>query len=190
MSGTDALQNPARVAIMGSGSGEPRYALVIPTRATRVTLWARRPELAGKILRAPPIPTTFPTCTAGVVEGSQRSSASNERSRFCGACRACTIPPQQPQSLADPRKRHCGESGERHRAGQRAADEQVIAEAGQISPERIVVVTGPDLAREIAERQPSASVVASVSPGTARAFQTVCHTSRFRAYTNTDVIRV
>ena len=40
---------------------------------------------------------------------------------------------------------------------------EVIAEAAGIEPERIAVVTGPNLAREIAERQPSASVVASVS---------------------------
>jgi glycerol-3-phosphate dehydrogenase (NAD(P)+) len=65
---------------------------------------------------------------------------------------------------------------------------EVVAEAGDIAPDRIVAVTGPNLAREIAERQPSASVVASVSPATAEAFQAVCHTARFRAYTNTDVI--
>ena len=50
------------------------------------------------------------------------------------------------------------------------------------------MVTGPNLAREIAERQPSASVVASVSLPTAEALQAACHTPRFRAYTNTDVI--
>ena len=50
------------------------------------------------------------------------------------------------------------------------------------------MVSGPNLAREIAERQPSASVVASVSRATAEALQAVCHTPRFRAYTNTDVI--
>ena len=50
------------------------------------------------------------------------------------------------------------------------------------------MVTGPNLAREIAERQPSASVVASVVLDTAEALQTVCHTPRFRAYTNTDVV--
>jgi glycerol-3-phosphate dehydrogenase (NAD(P)+) len=65
---------------------------------------------------------------------------------------------------------------------------EVIAEAGSIAAERIVVVTGPNLAREIAERQPSASVVASVSLAKAEAFQTICHTARFRAYTNTDVV--
>ena len=65
---------------------------------------------------------------------------------------------------------------------------QVIAEAGAIAADRIAVVTGPNLAREIAERQPSASVVASVVLDTAEALQVVCHTPRFRAYTNTDVI--
>ena len=65
---------------------------------------------------------------------------------------------------------------------------EVISEAGNIGPDRIAVVTGPNLAREIAERQPSASVVASVSLATAEALQNVCHTARFRAYTNTDVI--
>jgi glycerol-3-phosphate dehydrogenase (NAD(P)+) len=65
---------------------------------------------------------------------------------------------------------------------------QVIAEAAAVAPERIAVVTGPNLAREIAERQPSASVVASVSPATAEALQQTCHTARFRAYTNPDVV--
>ena len=60
---------------------------------------------------------------------------------------------------------------------------EVISEAGNIGPDRIAVVTGPNLAREIAERQPSASVVASVSLATAEALQNVCHTARFRAYT-------
>ena len=48
---------------------------------------------------------------------------------------------------------------------------EVVAEAGDIAPDRIVVVTGPNLAREIAERQPSASVVASASPATPRHFR-------------------
>lgn len=65
---------------------------------------------------------------------------------------------------------------------------EVISEAGDIPPERLAVVTGPNLAREIAERQPSASVVASTAEATAGALQNVCHTARFRAYTNADVI--
>ena len=65
---------------------------------------------------------------------------------------------------------------------------EVIAETTGISADRLAVVTGPNLAREIAERQPSASVVASTSADMAAALQRVCHTARFRAYTNADVI--
>ena len=65
---------------------------------------------------------------------------------------------------------------------------EVIAEVAGVPPERLAVVTGPNLAGEIAERQPSASVVASTSLATAEGLQVVCHTARFRAYTNTDVV--
>jgi len=51
-----------------------------------------------------------------------------------------------------------------------------------------VVVTGRNVAREIAERQPSASLVASVSLATAEACETICHTARFRAYIISDVV--
>ena len=57
-----------------------------------------------------------------------------------------------------------------------------------VEPERLAVVTGPNLAREIAARQPSASVAASVSEETARDVQRICHTPSFRVYTNADVV--
>jgi glycerol-3-phosphate dehydrogenase (NAD(P)+) len=52
---------------------------------------------------------------------------------------------------------------------------------------RVAVVSGPNLAREIARRQIAATVVASSSPATALALQEACHTPYFRPYTNTDV---
>ena len=65
---------------------------------------------------------------------------------------------------------------------------EVITEVTGIEPERVAVLTGPNLSHEIAERQPSASVVASCSPRTAELVQKICHTPTFRPYTNTDVI--
>ncbi|HEX8508001.1 MAG TPA: NAD(P)H-dependent glycerol-3-phosphate dehydrogenase, partial [Propionibacteriaceae bacterium] len=65
---------------------------------------------------------------------------------------------------------------------------QVITETSRVDAERIAVVSGPNLSREIIERRPSASVVASVSVETANALQSICHTPTFRPYTNTDVI--
>lgn len=65
---------------------------------------------------------------------------------------------------------------------------EVIAEVTGAPPERIAVVTGPNLAAEIGAEQPAATVVASVSPAAAAAVQQVCHTSYLRPYTNRDVI--
>jgi glycerol-3-phosphate dehydrogenase (NAD(P)+) len=53
---------------------------------------------------------------------------------------------------------------------------------------RISVVTGPNLAAEIAARQFTASVVACSDSAGAESLQRACHTPYFRPYTNTDVI--
>jgi glycerol-3-phosphate dehydrogenase (NAD(P)+) len=65
---------------------------------------------------------------------------------------------------------------------------EVIAEVTGAGPERIAVVSGPNLAREIAEGQPAAAVVACADEGTAARLQKLCHSPAFRPYTNTDVI--
>jgi glycerol-3-phosphate dehydrogenase (NAD(P)+) len=65
---------------------------------------------------------------------------------------------------------------------------EVIQEAAGVGPERVVVVTGPNLAGEIANRQPAATVVACTDEAVARRFQEACHTPYFRPYTNTDVV--
>jgi glycerol-3-phosphate dehydrogenase (NAD(P)+) len=65
---------------------------------------------------------------------------------------------------------------------------EVITEVVDAPPDRIAVVSGPNLAREIAQRQYAATVVACTDEETARGLQQACHTAYFRAYTNTDVV--
>jgi glycerol-3-phosphate dehydrogenase (NAD(P)+) len=54
--------------------------------------------------------------------------------------------------------------------------------------DRIGVLTGPNLAREVALGQPTASVVAIEDADTAAALQSVFMTATFRVYTNPDVV--
>jgi len=65
---------------------------------------------------------------------------------------------------------------------------EVIASVLGAAPQRIAVVTGPNLAAEIAARQFTASVVACADMAGAESLQRACHTPYFRPYTNTDVI--
>lgn len=65
---------------------------------------------------------------------------------------------------------------------------EVIAEVTGAGPERIAVVSGPNLAGEIVHRQPAAGVVACKSEDVAQRLQAVCQTGYYRPYTNADVV--
>jgi glycerol-3-phosphate dehydrogenase (NAD(P)+) len=65
---------------------------------------------------------------------------------------------------------------------------QVIAEITEAGPERIAVISGPNLAKEIARREPAASVVACEDEDVAKMLQARCHSPAFRPYTSIDVL--
>jgi glycerol-3-phosphate dehydrogenase (NAD(P)+) len=59
-----------------------------------------------------------------------------------------------------------------------------------VGSERVAVLSGPNISREIAAGLPAATVIASVAPETAKHFQELVGTPMFRAYTDTDVVGV
>ena len=67
---------------------------------------------------------------------------------------------------------------------------QVIAEVAQIPESRVAVLSGPNLAREIAQRQPAATTVACASEESAMQLADAITTAYFRPYYTTDVVGV
>lgn len=67
---------------------------------------------------------------------------------------------------------------------------EVIAQELGLNNDRIVVVSGPNLAMEIARCEPTASVVACTDEAVASWVASLCTPSYFRPYTNTDVVGV
>jgi glycerol-3-phosphate dehydrogenase (NAD(P)+) len=66
---------------------------------------------------------------------------------------------------------------------------QVLAEEVQsISPSSIAVLTGPNLAKEVAQGFPAASTIACADAATAEMLQELFHTEAFSCYTNSDVV--
>ena len=62
---------------------------------------------------------------------------------------------------------------------------------GDVLPaDRIAVLSGPNISREIAAGLPAPTVIASTDRETAQAFQVLIGTPMFRAYTNDDVVGV
>jgi glycerol-3-phosphate dehydrogenase (NAD(P)+) len=65
---------------------------------------------------------------------------------------------------------------------------EVICEVTGAGSDRVAALSGPNLAREIAEEQPSATVIACADTARAEALQAACHTRYFRPYTNPDLV--
>jgi len=179
----------SRVAVMGSGSWGTAFSMVLSDAGQEVSMWARRDSVVAGINSEHRNPDYFadidlaPTVIASTdpraaMEGAEFVVMAVPSQTLRANLETWTIPGDAVVvSLA---------KGIELGTGLRAS--QIIEQVAGIEPDRVAVVTGPNLAREIAERQPSGSVVASTSLKTAERLQAVCHTRRFRAYTNTDVI--
>ena len=174
------------------GPGVTAFAVVLASAGNQVSLWARRESLCEEIntahenpdylpgLRLPEAITATHDPGRGGRRGGGRSSSPCRRSRCARTCAdwAGVLPNAVP--LVSLMKGV--ELGTTKRMS------EVIAELTGAGPERIAVVSGPNLAREIAEGQPAASVVACADEGTAARLQKLCHSPTFRPYTNNDVV--
>ncbi len=182
-------ERSAKVAVMGSGSWGTAFALVLSDAGNDVTLWARRPELAAAINAEHRNPDYFPSIE---LPPELRAVSDPDEAMVDAEIVVLGVPSQSLRTnlshwpIPDDAIVVSLAKGIELGTGLRMSE--VVGQAGGIDAERIAVVTGPNLAREIAERQPSASVVASVAESTAAVVQRACHTPRFRAYTNTDVV--
>jgi glycerol-3-phosphate dehydrogenase (NAD(P)+) len=65
---------------------------------------------------------------------------------------------------------------------------EVISEVAGVQPSQVAVVSGPNLAREIALGQPTATVVACTDETRGAEVQAACNAPYFRPYTNVDVV--
>jgi glycerol-3-phosphate dehydrogenase (NAD(P)+) len=65
---------------------------------------------------------------------------------------------------------------------------EVVTEVAGVDPARVGVVSGPNLAKEIASREPAASVVACSDEENVKRLRALCHSATFRPYSSTDVV--
>jgi glycerol-3-phosphate dehydrogenase (NAD(P)+) len=180
-----------RVAVIGAGSWGTTVAAMAGVK-TRTLLYARRAELADEMratrrnteylpdLELPDLVTPTSDPVEAVSDASIVMIAVPSHG-FRGLFRriAPMIDPEAPViSLTK------GIEQETF-----ATMTQVIAEeAPDHDPGRIGVLTGPNLAAEIAQGQPAASVVATTEPKAAIAVQDLLIGPSFRVYTNDDVV--
>lgn len=180
-----------RVAVFGAGSWGTAFSIVLADAGNDVTIWGRREEVCDQInarhenteyhpgIELPPtISATHDPEKAVTGAEVVVLSVPSQTLRSHLVEWAPILPPDAP--LVSLMKGV--ELGTVKRMS------EVIAEVTGASPDRISVVTGPNLAGEIARREPAASVVACPDEEAAKRLQDLCHSRAFRPYTSTDVV--
>jgi glycerol-3-phosphate dehydrogenase (NAD(P)+) len=182
-----------KAAVLGAGSWGTTFAQVLCDAGTPTVLWCRRPEVAdainqghcnpGRLPGIPLPPALTATCDpAAALAGADlvvlAVPAQSLRANLTAWAGAGLLPPGA--LLVSLMKGV--ELGTCYRMS------EVIAQAAGVPAGRIAVVSGPNLAPEIARRQHAATVVACTDDGAAEQLQRACHTAYFRPYTNHDVI--
>lgn len=180
-----------RAAVLSAGSWGTTFAKVLGDAGCDVVLWARRPELASAVDERHENPDYLP----GVRLPATVRATTDAAQALHGADVVVLAVPSQtlrvqlsrwapllPPAATVVSLMKGVELGTSKRMS------EVIQEVGGVSADRVCVVTGPNLAPEIAQGQPTATVVACVDHDRAAAFQRICQTPYFRPYTNVDVI--
>lgn len=181
----------SRAGVLGAGSWGTTFGKVLVDAGNDVTLWARRPELAAQINEAHENAEYLPgiALPSAVVATHDAAAAVHDAELVAFAIPAQTLRANlagwAPHLPADATLVSLMKGVE---LGTAKRMTEVIAEITGAPLERIAVVTGPNLAREIAEEQPTATVIACVDEACAGEVQKLCGTPYFRPYTNTDVV--
>ncbi|WP_052852019.1 NAD(P)H-dependent glycerol-3-phosphate dehydrogenase [Streptomyces avicenniae] len=180
-----------RVAVYGTGSWGTTFAMILADAGCEVTLWARRPEVVSAVNTTRSNPGYLPG--ARLPEGIRATTDPGEAARDAEFA-VLSVPSQ---TLRDNLAAWGGrlEPGtvlvslmKGIELGTTKRMSEVVQEALGVGPERVAVLSGPNLAGEIVQRQPAAAVVACADEDVARRLQSACHTPYFRPYTNTDVV--
>ena len=178
---------------MGTGSWGTTFAIVLADAGAKVTMWGRRSEVCTQIqeqhrnldyLGDVPLPDTIQASTdpALVLESADFVVLALPSQQLRLNLTAWT-PHLAPQTVLVSLMK-----GIEHGSTLRMS--QVIAEVTGAGAERVAVISGPNLAREIAARQPTATVVACTDLTVAERLAGECSTKYFRPYTNADVAGV
>lgn len=185
------MTRPVKATVFGTGSWGTAFAIVLADAGCEVTLWGRRRELVDAINTGRTNPDYFPdvelpeniratTDPAEAAAGADFTVLAVPSQTLRGNL-AAWAPLLAPDTVLVSLMKGI-ELGTAKRMS------EVIEEVAKVPAERIAVVTGPNLAAEIAARQPAASVVACVDEAVAQRLQAACHTPYFRPYTSADVI--
>lgn len=187
------MSGTVRASVLGGGSWGTTFAAVLADAGCDVAMWTRNAAVARQVSEQHRNDEYLP----GIRLPDAVSATTDPGEALAGAqLVAVAVPSQSARTMLEPLARFVAEDalavslmkGVELSSDRRMS--QVLAEALSLPRGRIAVVSGPNLAREIALHHPTATVVASSDPDTARRVAEACATPYFRPYTQADVVGV
>ncbi|HEY9369959.1 NAD(P)H-dependent glycerol-3-phosphate dehydrogenase [Streptomyces sp.] len=185
------MTRPVKAAVFGTGSWGTAFGMVLADAGCQVVLWGRRAELVDAINTTHTNPDYLP----GVeLPANLRATVDPAEAARDADFTVLAVPSQTLRgnlaawapALAPDTVLVSLMKGVELGTAERMSE--VIMEVADVPAERVAVLTGPNLAKEIAARQPAAAVVACADESVAERLQAACMTPYFRPYTNTDVV--
>ena len=180
-----------RAAVLGAGSWGTTFAKVLADAGCSVTLHARRPELVAAITETRENADYLP----GVRLPDAVRATGDPAEALDGVDVVVLAVPSQTlrENLTGWAPLLPGDASllslmKGVELGTTKRMSEVICEVTGAGADRVAALSGPNLAREIAEEQPSATVIACTDTDRAEALQAACHTRYFRPYTNADLV--
>lgn len=182
----------AEVAVLGGGGWGTALAQHLAGRGLAPFLWIRRPERAAEIRRLGENRLYLP----GISLSSQIHITTDLEQAFQARILILAIPAQTVRAWASNAKEllrpeHVlvhGAKGLEVGTLQRVS--QVLLEVLQHPPERLLALSGPNHAEEVAKGIPSTTVLAGGSPEVRLEVQELLMDQRFRVYTSDDLLGV
>jgi len=181
----------SKVAVLGAGSWGTAFSMVLADAGNDVTIWARREDVADAITERRENPDYLPGIE---LPRTVKGTADPERALSGADVVVLAVPSQslrdnlamfvpflEPDAVLVSLMKGI-ELGTLERMT------EVVHEVADVDPGRIAVISGPNLAKEIARREPAASVVACADEDVATMLQKRCHSPAFRPYTSIDVL--
>ena len=182
-----------RATVVGTGAWGTTFAQVLADAGCDVTLWGRDAALCERIDAGHINDAHLP----GVRLPDAVRASSDAATALVGAdLVAVAIPVQVARSVLTPVADAVPPDAlvvSLMKGVELATDRrtsQLLSEALALPDERVAVLSGPNLATEIAARQPTATVIASASPDTASAVAKSVQSAYFRPYISSDVVGV
>jgi len=179
------------VAVMGAGSWGTTLAKVFADAGNEVRLWARREELAAAINTRHENPDYLPdlplpeSIEATTDPAQALSGASIVIFGVPSQTLRSNLTTWAPMLPKDATLVSISKGVEKETLNLMS---EVIADAAGVEEDRIAVLSGPNLAKEVAQEQPAATVIACTDENRAQEVQHAAAAPYVRPYTNTDVI--